>query len=112
MHRRWKTGLNGLTGILSLVNLALCLLLLVTAVDHSPSNHSGYDIRLLYFFCAATGLWGGIALRILRLNRPLSVVLLCLTVVLTFEVLLFDQCNILVEYSEWLDRGMPSMWER
>ena len=88
-------------GILGEVGVGVVL---VTRVLETPVNHVGVSpyVGLVWLIpCTLLGVWA--ALRGTYAGRAL----VYLSLMLGGLLVIFDQCNILVEYETWLDRGMP-----
>jgi len=92
---------------------ACCLLeciaigaLVVAVASRAPSNHIGFDPRWLGVAALPAILAIGTA--IARRTSGTAVLICTLTtVILVVGLLLIDQLNVMVQYDEWLRRGMP-----
>ncbi len=109
--KRLKLCLNVLTIMLAWSATLVCTIALVEVLRRIPCNHVGYDIRDLYLPCIMLGLWGVAGLVLLKLWKASSIAAISAACILAAQVFIFDRFNLLVEYEEWLSRGMPAIWE-
>ncbi len=92
---------------LATLGVAATLGLLATEVwRRSPVNHVGYPPRTL---CAVgiVGMMAAFVALYLRAQRCLALVCIAVSLILVVAVLAVDHWNVLVQYDEWLKRGMP-----
>lgn len=76
----------------------------------SSANHWGFDCRWLWIACVVGVIWCGIGV-VMKQARTSAVIALGLSaLVVAAGVFVVDHCNLLVEYEEWLQRGMPAPW--
>jgi len=81
--------------------------LAIAVLHRAPSNHIGFDPRWLGIAAAPAIIVIGMG--VWRRAR-VAPVLACMLMTLIFVValVLVDQLNLLVQYDEWLRRGMPA----
>ena len=110
-RRCWWIG--AVTGILLLLGAATVVSAWIITNPYRTSNHSGYDIREIWWLSAISLAWCAVGLCFRKHRWALRVVglLAFLAVGVAVYVYVLDYYNIMVEYSEWGHRGMPSRWE-
>ena len=87
---------------------ALCLVYFIWRTwRYYPTNHWGGDVRWCYVLAISQMFWA-----VLFLMTKRKVVLLwtgaIFTIVFCVLIFFFDQFNVLVEYENWIRRGMPA----
>lgn len=99
------------TGILLLLGAAAVVSAWI--ITHPNANHSGYDIRDIWWLSTISLAWCAVGLCfrkhrwVIRTIGLLAVIALCVAI----YIFVLDYYNIMVEYGEWGHRGMPSRWE-
>ncbi len=89
-------------GILEAISLAGVVLLIA---QRFPDNHLSFDVRTIYFIAAVGLLFSLFHWHRTRSRQTARFVLLNL--LFAAAIALVDQGNLLVDYEEWIRRGMP-----
>ena len=87
------------------------MVLLAKIVLNQPCNHWSYDIRHLWPLPLASLLWAGLARLFGTVPRRLMFLVGVCSIVFGICLFVLDCFNVLIEYEEWMQRGMPDMWE-
>src|SRR5690349_15575027 len=101
---RWFSW-RGLLGLSSGLSLILFWSLVAVRLVMYPENHTGVSVLWAIPLALVAMLAGGLWLAAHR--RRAGTVLLALGLLTTVGAVLLDRFDILVEYEEWLERGMP-----
>ncbi len=101
---RWFSW-RGLLGLGSGLALVLFWGLVAIRLVMYPENHTGVSVLWAIPLALVAMLAGGLCLTAHR--RRMGAVLLVLGLLTAVGAVLLDRLDILVEYEEWLERGMP-----
>jgi len=86
----------------------LCLITIVFLVaKHYPTNHIGLDVRWLYLLGIPLAIFGIILFLWSLTSRIIASIAAATGLSLCCVLVILDHYNILVQYEEWLHRGMP-----
>lgn len=109
IHPKNSDARSGLFGAIAALMAALLSMASAAMIYRAATsaNHWGLDIRLLWPVCAAAAIYAGINLRRMPASKGPAVALLVTGITTAALVFILDHFNLLVEYSEWLRRGMP-----
>lgn len=87
----------------AVIDVALALRVIL----YYPENHWGYDINGLYSLHVTLFVFS-VYCAIRKIGRYIPILGIVLAVLSAMEIIIFDKFNMLLEYSQWIERGMPS----
>lgn len=91
----------------SILKILVIALIVFLIVKKYPTNHMGIDIRWAYLLSIVSSL---LTVCLIWLKKYFKYACLNLTTTAIYVVIIFsvDRLNILVEYENWISRGMPA----